>query len=491
MPTKYKKYRSFLLPKEIVDSLLIAAHIAPLQDNKESEIIVGLAVIHDILSKSNQYNRSLNEYHLHCIPMDSRYLQLKYGNDYHSYIHWLIIRGVIWHDYHDKGRATHYYLQAMDTYSFSNNTILNRDGERMLIEGIISTYCLRDSIEITLETIGVNGINGNQKNRINELWYRIKVPITKTNKKFLTKDYEVDSREINNASKHFKKMGSHFRKNLKIDYEDALSHSSERYKKELDLALTQKEEMSAYRRYSSRIVSVHGIHNGSLNKTLRFKRNDTNKRLDTNLTNMASDLRKFIIGYENMTYLDLSNSQPVLFNVMLNQYRNNASESQIKEIDEYFQATLTGKWYELLMEIYNIKYIIGDKDSFGKARDKCKKLWMLIAYSKNEQVPNKKLKFANRFPFIYSIIVEIKAKNYSQFAISLQIIESEIFIDEICKKLVNEGIIPYTLHDGLLVPFEHQQRTLEIMSSILEKKIGAVPNIKIENYKSQQIDTIL
>ena len=69
---------------------------------------------------------------------------------------------------------------------------------------------------------------------------------------------------------------------------------------------------------------------------------------------------------------------------------------------------------------------------------------------------------------------------HNQFAIHLQKIESKIFIDKICKALVNEEIIPYTMHDGLLVPKKHQQRTLQIMSDILEKEIGAVPKIKVE-----------
>lgn len=74
----------------------------------------------------------------------------------------------------------------------------------------------------------------------------------------------------------------------------------------------------------------------------------------------------------------------------------------------------------------------------------------------------------------------IKKVEHNQFAIHLQKIESKIFIDKICKALVNEEIIPYTMHDGLLVPKKHQQRTLQIMSEILEKEIGAVPKIKVE-----------
>lgn len=468
MSVKYTKYRSFLLPKEVVEVLFLTAHHIPLQDNKESEIIIGLSVINDILSKSNQ-DRKLDDYPLHCIPMDSRFLQSKYGYDYDNYIEWLIIHNVIWKDYYYEGRTTYYYLQLNETY-LSKINFLCRENDIPVesIRGVIDTYCLRDSIEISLETHTIKGIDVSQKNRIFNSWYKIKVPITKTNKKFLTRDYESDSTYINNAPKHIKKMGSHYRKGLKIQYEEAIEHSENRYLNELSEAKNDKEELCAFKRYSSRISSVNAIHNGSLNKTLRFKRNDTNKRLDTNLTNMASDLRPFIVGYENMSYLDLSNSQPVLFNILLQSYRKNASEALLKEIDDYFSITTSGKWYEWLQGLY------------GLTRNECKEIWMKIAYSKNHHNKEVKQIFQKEFPLVYSIIAQIKKEKHADFAIELQKIESKIFIDEICKELVNNSIMPYTMHDGLLVQIEHEMETLNIMQSILKDRLGAIPLIKVE-----------
>ena len=469
MGIKYTKFRSFLLPKEAVEVLFLTAHHIPLQDNKESEIIVGLSVINDIISKSNQ-NRNLDDYPLLCIPMDSRFLQTKYGNDYNTYMEWLIIHNVIWHDFYYDGRATHYYLQLNETY-LSKINFLCRENDIPVesIREVIDTYCLRDNIEISLESHAVKGISTNQKNRIFNSWCKIKVPITKTNKKFLTKDYETDSTYINNAPKHIKKMGSHYRKGLKIQYEEAIDHSENRYLSELSEAKNNKEEVSAFKRYSSRISSINAIHNGSLNKTLRFKRNSTNKRLDTNLTNMASDLRPFLVGYDAMSYLDLSNSQPVLFNILLQSYRKNASETLLKEIDNYFSITTSGKWYECLQGLY------------GLTRDECKEIWMKIAYSENAHNKEVKKVFQKEFPLVYGIIAEIKKEKHANFAIELQKIESKIFIDEICKDLVVHDIIPYTMHDGLLVPCEHEETTLKIMQSILKERLGAIPLIKIEN----------
>jgi hypothetical protein len=113
MGQKYKKYRTFYLPKEIVDFLFVTAHVTPIADNKDSEIIIGLSVINEILSKSNQY-RSNDDYPFHYIPMDSRYLLKKYGNDYKRYIQWLDVHNIIWHDEYYEGKTTYYYLQNIN-----------------------------------------------------------------------------------------------------------------------------------------------------------------------------------------------------------------------------------------------------------------------------------------------------------------------------------------------------------------------------------------
>lgn len=485
--TQYTKYRTFSLPKEMVDLLFLSAKIIPIENNTESEIVVGLTVLNDILSKSNQ-NRNLIDYPFHCIPMDSRYLKIKYGNDYNTYITWLIINNVIWHDHYFDGRTTHYYLQTNETYIQKINSLLKINDDK--IEDVLYTYCLRDNIQIILESTATKGMNAIQKNRIYDKWYKIKVPITKTNKKFLIKDYEADSVTINNAPKHIKKMGSHYRMNLAIKYEEAITHAEKRYLNELEEATTEEEQVKSFKRYSSRISSINNIQNGRNNKTLRFKRNPTNKRLDTNLTNMASDLRPFIVGYENMSYLDLSNSQPVLFNILLRQYRNNATEKVLTELNRYLETTTSGQWYEELIRVFDITKYGNPETALANARDTAKKTWMLLAYSKNTDLKGLKEKFAEEYPFISSVMKSIKKEGYEQFAISLQIIESEIFIDKICGTLVGEGIVPYTLHDGLLVPHEYEKRTFEVMSEVLLNEIGVVPQIKIESYKAKKIDEV-
>lgn len=473
----YTKYRTLHLPKEMVDLLFITSHITPLESHPNS-IEIGLSIINDILSKSN-INKKNEDYTSHVIPMYSKYLQLKYGNDYSNYINWIVNNGVIWNDLPYEGYSSHYYLHSIKDYNYLKLNKLKLTDKK--IEDIIDTYCLQSNTQITPLAYDIKGISDVQKNRIYINWYMIKIPINSKNKRYLTKDYEKDSVFINNAPKHIKIMGSHYRKQLDIDDIGATEHTNNMFVNEMSLATDIDGEKKAYKRYSSRISSIRAIKNGRLNKTLRFNRNTTNRRLDTNLTNMASDLRPYIIGYQNMAYLDLSNSQPVLFNKILHTYRKNASSKVLEELDRYLEITTSGNWYEELIRVYDIKYGPDENLTFDEARKFSKKIWMVLAYSKNKHIPNLKKVFALKYPFISSIIKLIKKNNYEQFAISLQLIESDVFIDKICKQLVEEGIIPYTMHDGLLVPKEATDRTKEVMMHHLEKIIGALPKIKVES----------
>jgi hypothetical protein len=420
--------------------------------------------MNDILSKSEIFSRN-DEYSFHGIPMYSKYLQLKYGNNYKTYIQWLLNNCVIWHDHFYQNYSTHYFLHPIEQCDF---LIKSKFSEyKISLEEVVHTYCLRNKIKITPQTLAKTKIPENLKNRIFNEWYQIKLPVDNKNKKYLTRDYSADSTFINNAPKHIKTMGMHYRNNLAIDAVGAIKHTTEKYTHELLKCTNPDDESSAFKRYTTRIASIRAIENGKKNKSLRFSRNNVNKRLDTNLTNMASDLRPFIIGFDQMDDLDLVNSQPVLFNVLLQNYRKKATKAQIEELDTYRRLTTSGMWYEELGKFYGI------------TREAAKEVWMEIAYSRNASFkPHKKI-FEAHFPFISAIIHNIKKENHANFAIELQKTESIVFIDKICRALVNEGIIPYTLHDGLLVPKAATGRTKEIMLEELKKVIGDYPTIKV------------
>jgi hypothetical protein len=152
---------------------------------------------------------------------------------------------------------------------------------------------------------------------------------------------------------------------------------------------------------------------------------------------------------------------------MLNQYNTTKNPKLRLEIDLYRATTIAGAWYELLSDIFKVD------------RDKAKEIWMQIAYSQNKSYKRLKQKFAKKFSEITKIIESKKITDHAAFSIALQKIESKIFIDEICKELVENGIIPYTLHDGILVPKNQESKTYDIMAKILMQHLGSVPIISI------------
>lgn len=458
---KYEKYRRFILPKVIVDNILFVHSKNPLKDTNKSSLEVAFAIVNDIICKSDMFNRDDN-YPLHHIPMHSKdYLEVKYGNDYRRYIEWLWLHNIIWFDESKEGYSTHYYLQSKETYY--QLIEINR------LDTSLYTYSSINNIKISPLTPINKGIQDIQKNGTFTEFSEVIIRINKSNRSFLTRDYEKESKDLHNSPKHIRAMGQYYRKNLKIDFNGAMHHSIIQYQHEQKSARTSEEENRAYRRFTTRVSSIYDIHQGSKNKSLRFKRNQTNERLDTNLTNMASDLRPFLIGYSDMTYFDLKNSQPVLFNILLKNKRIGASPHQLEELDRYYVLTTSGDWYEELATILDCD------------RETAKEAWMVIAYSSNSSKRYRPLKkqFSKHFPFINSIIETYKETNHNQFAIELQKVESKIFIGKICKELVKEGIFPYTFHDAVMVPTTHSDATLRIMKSILEKELGSIPEIRI------------
>lgn len=455
---KYKKYKTLYLPQKIVEAIIVS-HQSKLDEFKQVQLDICFDMVHNIIDKSN-FNRKTDKSNDLFAMMSSRYLKLRYKNNYKIHKDFLFINNLIYLDEAFKESPSNFYIQDTDTY------LRIIDNSSDYVDYI--SYCIRNNIELSLlDTINTD-VTAIEKNRIFKNWYRIKIVIDNRNKSFFTEDYNADSIFINNAPTRIKKMGSHFRKNFKINSQAAIEHTHRQFDKELKLATTNKEVKTANNRSLARMSSIFAISNGKINKSLRFNRNTTNKRLDTNLTNMASDLKPFIVGWENMVYLDLKNSQPVLFNIDLNKRYTKGSAALKAEIDRYRKATFAGKWYEELMGIYNTD------------RDSCKDIWMCIAYSKNKSYKGYKKPFKNIYPEIYKIIETTKTKNHQDFAINLQKLESKIFIDKICKELVDVGIIPFTVHDALIVQKSEQEEALKIMTKVLTEHLGDTPKIAVE-----------
>lgn len=246
-----------------------------------------------------------------------------------------------------------------------------------------------------------------------------------------------------------------------------------------------------------------------------FKRNSTNQRLDTNLTNLKSEIRQFIKG--DFISIDLKNSQPFFLSQLLNNiinithstlcYRNRFLDEYvtfgIRTLHSVSLINQKGKNSDLVNLRLFEKSVLKGKlyDDFIKkypeniTRKQVKNIMFKVLFSRNvvyknniRFIPFKKEKevFANVFPSVYKSVEVLKSKDHRRLAIYLQKLESYIFIDCIAKRLVEAGIIPLTLHDSVIIETENYHKALSVIKNVFLNNFGVIPSFHIEKIKTTQ-----
>ncbi|WKK66512.1 hypothetical protein [Lutimonas zeaxanthinifaciens] len=239
-----------------------------------------------------------------------------------------------------------------------------------------------------------------------------------------------------------------------------------------------------------------------------FKRNKTNNRLDTNLTNLKSDLRQYMIG--DFVSIDVRNSQPFLLAILLQsilypkgtlcwylQEGNLAKTFGIRVIERivlvhqkqekaemvnfrsFQDSVVQGQLYDNFIELH----------SGNIERCQAKEIMFEVLFSQNtiykhggKFIPYKEDKriFARSYPFVAQAVKDLKSKNHKILPIYLQQLESYLFIDRIAKELVENGVIPFTIHDSVIVNASDQEKTLGIMTKLFKEELGLVPALDIK-----------
>jgi hypothetical protein len=313
------------------------------------------------------------------------------------------------------------------------------------------------------------------------------VPVDSKLYKAVQKNYINSKAHISRWPKHLKVMRKEFM-NIDYDFDGAYS-----YIDQCDISSRKK---------TLRGISVSNLKNG---RRRYFGRNKTNSRLDTNLTNMKKELRRFIKG--NYVEIDLKNSQPYLFGELLkvilglsllcyqdpelnllesivNQYiqtipKHNLIKKKynLVSFSSFIECSMDGTLYEFIRA--------GSKRDIS--RDDAKKSFIVSMYSQNYKgntkfIPYKEEKqlLRNAFPELADLLFDLKLSDNKQLAIFLQRVESFIFIDYIAKKLVENGIIPLTIHDSVIVKQEHYKKALEICKQAFNKIFGIIPRFDVE-----------
>ncbi len=482
----YRKHLKFYLPRLVFDHLHYKLAVAPpvftYDIDKFYSILNDLSNV--MYSKATAADNGM-------LPLYSGYLKAKYSSEYTLYMRYLLNHCIIWSSRKFKaGRCL--YFKLVDSIIYEG--LLNREyyKNRDIEEVDNIPYCFPSDDRYCVRTLDSKEIKRFRNLRKNTEIVEIKIDVKSKVGRYITTQFNRERDRIRHCSDHIKVMERFYMDNLKIDVLRARDYCLNKFNAEIEEANGNTDLIAkAENAFDQRMQSIHQIGDKSPSSMLRFTRGKTNNRIDTNLTNMAADLRPFIIGFDQMSYLDLSNSQPVLFNIMLQKYKMSANSELLGETAIYEEKTLSGQWYEYLIMVFGIQ---GDTEK--EKRDKAKNIWMQVAYSKNNYRKStgkifhrKEKKLFNKvFPEILKVIEQEKATNHENFSIGLQKIESRVFIDEISKELVEVGIIPYSMHDGFLVPKDKEEETYQIMERVLERILGRIPVIAINGVKRYPSD---
>lgn len=308
-------------------------------------------------------------------------------------------------------------------------------------------------------------------------------------KKTLKNKIIINRQKRNNLVNYrYKEYKEHFLDTFKIDADAALDYINVLFDNRIselrlkhangDITDFLKGFNKITNQFNHLYMTIHAIKDGQL----FFNQNDTNNRIDTNLTSLKSELKQFIINQFNLIQIDIINSQPFLLSIILNEEKN--SNIDQKELIKYTNWTREGSFYEKFTEEYIKKY------NSKISRKEIKELMFCIFYSKNESYIKQKAIFKNIFPTISHWIQQQKSQKHNALSIKMQKFESEICIDYICQKLDLNKIKYYTIHDAWLVKEEDILITHKIIEDCFTKHYNTKPKLDLKpiNNIKQKID---
>ena len=350
---------------------------------------------------------------------------------------------------------------------------------------ICDSSSLSNSINILKSNKIIECDNNYSKNSGKALGYRfnkellsIIIPVEIDNK-VLSKKIIKNKNERNNlVNDKYKVYKEYFLNTFRIDYDNALKYLNNWYNisiSNLNSLLCGRnfndEWIKIVNKYNHIFMSISAINDGYL----FFRRNDTNGRIDTNLTSLKSEYKQFIVK-EDLVQLDIINSQPFILSLYLNSLLcgRNLTKDFKYELNRYSDWTSSGTFYEMFERTYF--------KNTGKTltRKMIKDMMFKIFYSKNGSYVKEKNIFKNIFPNINELIEKEKEYKHNEFAIKLQKIESKICIDIICEELNKNNIQYYTIHDAWLVNKEDSKKTLDVIYDMFYTHLYRRPEVKIE-----------
>jgi hypothetical protein len=245
----------------------------------------------------------------------------------------------------------------------------------------------------------------------------------------------------------------------------------------------------------------------------------SNQRLYSVFTNISKYIRPYFTynGFP-LTQLDLSSSQPLLLFHFLNELKWKKEQnfkSFLKEDKEYLLIQLYETKQPLMLDTLNginDKKFNDELERFKKLfegdfyiniieevkkcnpyskklkgftnRKNCKKTIMYLLFERFTESKSKVPQynsFKKTFPLITIVLDTLKEKQKNKVALILQNLESDLFLNNITKKIseLNPDLPMFTIHDAILTTPEHVEYVNEIMTQIIINTTGVIPKISI------------
>lgn len=201
----------------------------------------------------------------------------------------------------------------------------------------------------------------------------------------------------------------------------------------------------------------------------------TGNRLHNNLTNLPTELRKYLSYNSNSIFqADIRNSQPVFLYTVMKNYHIPETE-----MEKYKDVVLNIGFYEFFAGKLNMELNEENRNVFKK------KIFSGVLFDVNRKELTKYEKvFKDEFPSIFSVIRVIKSKNHKDVPIMLQKEESKFIfyvISELIKKYKNK--IPLlTIHDSIATTEEYIEDVKNSILEFFQKLYSIEPKLKIEKF---------
>jgi len=225
------------------------------------------------------------------------------------------------------------------------------------------------------------------------------------------------------------------------------------------------------RRRESIVLYYKNALNQLFSQEYKASRNKTNNRLDTNLTNLPSVYTDWICKRNNLIQIDLANSQLCFLSKMLE------DTPGLNGVDNFCNISYSGEIYDYV------------QDQLGlENRDDAKLLMITILFSSNYNSKGKK-EFKSLFPEVHQWLHNYKKEHgYRNISITLQKMESKLFIDKIYVTLKKRGVFCLTKHDSLIIRSRDANKVLSTIKNQF-KSFGLKGKLKVT--KTDEVNYIL